>query len=63
MANERTASLNYEAEYKKLCEENEYLRVKNECLLQENAEQESQLDILRAQMEVVRLIFGGGNDG
>lgn len=63
MGNERTASLNYEAEYKKLREENECLRVENACLFQENAEQTRQLDILRAQMEVVRLIFGGGNDG
>lgn len=63
MANERTASLNYEAEYNKLREEVEHLKAKNEWMHQARAEQEKQLDILRAQMEVVRLIFGGGNDG
>ena len=63
MESERTAGLNYEAEYNKLREENECLKAKNEWLHQGRAEQERQLDILRAQMEVVRLIFGGGNGG
>ena len=59
MANEKTASLNYEAEYYKLREENEILLAKMDFLRSELNSAETALATLRAQMDVVYLIFGG----
>ena len=59
MGNERTASLNYEAEYNRILDENKALRermLNAEAKLREAC---SELEKLRVQMEVVRLIFGG----
>lgn len=59
MGNELTASLNYEAEYHKLLQEKEILMAKMEFLRSENNSLETELVRLRAQMDVVYLIFGG----
>lgn len=59
MESNRTASLNYEAEYNRLLDENKALRdrmLNAEAKLKETY---SEVEKLRAQMEVVRLIFGG----
>jgi hypothetical protein len=54
---------NEEDEHRKLREENEYLKAKSYEMGIALAEREKRIDILTAQMEVVRLIFGGGKDG
>lgn len=54
-----TASLNYEAEYYRLLEERECLMAKMEFLRSEKESLESEFIRLRAQMDVVYLIFGG----
>lgn len=59
MANENTCSLNYEAEYYKLLEEREILMAKMEFLRSEKESLETEFIRLRAQMDVVQLIFGG----
>ena len=58
---DKPSSLNYEAEYNRMLEmntrlhdENEQLRMQFECL-------EAELIRLRAQMDIVYLIFRGGN--
>ena len=56
---DRTASLNYEAEYHKLIEEKECLMAKMEFLRSEHNSLETEFIRLRAQMDVVQLIFGG----
>ena len=59
MGNERTASLNYEAEYKRLLDESKELREKMHYDEVRLKEAYRELEKLRAQMEVVHLIFGG----
>lgn len=59
MGSEKTASLNYEAEYHKLLEEREVLMAKMEFLRSEIESAEAECIRLRAQMDVVYLIFGG----
>ena len=59
MGNERTVSLNYEAEYNRLLDENKALREKMLCAETKLKETYSEVEKLRAQMEVVHLIFGG----
>ena len=59
MVNDRTASLNYEAEYNRLLDENKALR---ERMLSAEANlREARLEakILQSQVEIVRFIFGG----
>ena len=63
MGNERTASLNYEAEYNRLMDENKALR---ERMLSAEANlREARLEakIFQSQIEIVRLIFGGRANG
>lgn len=63
MGNERTAGLNYEAEYNRLLDENKALR---ERMLNAEANlREARLEakILQSQVEIVRLIFGGRANG
>ncbi len=63
MGSERTASLNYEAEYNRLLDENKALRER--MLSAETNLREARLEvkILQSQLEIVRLIFGGKNNG
>jgi cell division septum initiation protein DivIVA len=59
MANEKTADLDYKAEYHKLIEEKEVLLAKMDFLRSELNSAETALATLRAQMDIVYLIFGG----
>lgn len=59
MANEKTASINYEAEYCKLIEDREVLMAKMDFLRSEKNSLEIEFAKLRAQMDIVYLIFGG----
>ena len=63
MGSERTASLNYEAEYNRLLDENKALR---ERMLSAEANlRDARLEakILQSQIEIVHLIFGGQANG
>lgn len=59
MENELAADLDYKAEYHKLRQENEILLAKMDFLQSELNSAETALATLRAQMDVVYLIFGG----
>ena len=63
MGSERCVSLNYEAEYHRLLDENKALRER--MLSAETNLREARLEakILQSQIEIVRLIFGGKNNG
>jgi uncharacterized coiled-coil DUF342 family protein len=59
MENERTADLDYRAEYHRLMEEREALLAKMDFLRSERDSLATEFIRLRAQMDVVQLIFGG----
>lgn len=58
MDKEKTASLDYEAGYNKLREENAQLRMKLTDVDYRNSALEAEIAKFRAQMDVVYLIFG-----
>lgn len=58
MGSNRTAGLNYEAEYNRLLEEHKKLCAELDYKNQLIKEKEDSLSILNAQMNVVHLIFG-----
>lgn len=60
MANEKACSVNYEGEYYRLREERERLLAEMEFLRSEHNALESEFARLRAQLDIVELIFGGG---
>jgi hypothetical protein len=59
MGHERTVGLNYEAEYNRLLDENKALRERMLSAEAKLKETYSEVEKLRAQMDVVHLIFGG----
>lgn len=56
-----TASLNYEAEYDKLIRERDKMMAENDYLRNELKSMESECYRMRAQLDMVYLIFGGRN--
>ena len=58
MDNNCTASLNYEAEYEKLLQEREILMAKMDFLRSEKESMETEFARMRAQLDIVYLIFG-----
>lgn len=58
MENSKTCGLNYEAEYNRLLDENKALRERMLDAERKAKETGRDVEILRAQMEVVHLIFG-----
>ena len=58
MERECTASLNYEAEYNKLLQEREILMAKMDFLRSEKESMETEFARMRAQLDIVYLIFG-----
>lgn len=59
MSNERTCGLNYEAEYNRLLAENKELCEKLRSIETHHSSLETEFIRLRAQMDIVYLIFGG----
>ena len=56
---ERTAGINYEAEYKRICELYHSLTMKCEAIRADYENMKSLYEKATAQLEIVRLIFGG----
>lgn len=63
MPEETTGKLDYEAEYHKLLEETQVLMDKLDYVIHENKMKDEALTRMRAQLDIVYLIFGGGNRG
>jgi cell division protein FtsB len=59
MKNEKACSLNYEAEYYKLVEERERLLAQMDYMRSEHNALEAEFARMRAQLDIVYLIFGG----
>lgn len=57
--NDKTSGPNYEAMYNNVCEDYMSLQMRHNDLLEKQEAMEMELVKLRAQMEVVNLIFGG----
>ena len=56
-----TASLDYEAEYNRLLRERDKMMAENDYLRTELKSMESECFRMRAQLDIVYLIFGGRN--
>ena len=61
MENRCTASLDYEAEYNRLLRERDKMMAENDYLRTELKSMESECYRMRAQLDIVHLIFGGRN--
>ena len=56
---EKCCSLNYEAEYRRMCDLCEKLRCENDYLRKDKDAMETEFVRMRAQLDIVYLIFGG----